>query len=267
MTLGMLILVSTFAQTLPSYQLSITTSKTTSLIFPFTIRHVDRGTKDVLVEQIKEAENILLVKAAKPHFVQTNLTIITSDGQLYSFNVTYDSLPGLLVYRFPSHSGVSANEVKFKDRAMNAAELERTSKKILSYKKTISGIRDNEWNIVAKVNGIYVKDNVMFFQLVVENLSAIDYDIDFIRFYLRDNKMSKRTATQEQELQPVYIVGNTSKVKANNKTVIVFAFEKFTIPDAKSFLIEIAERNRGRQLLLKVKNSKIMRATALDDFS
>lgn len=31
--------------------LSITTDKTTSLIFPYPITHVDRGTKDVLVEQ------------------------------------------------------------------------------------------------------------------------------------------------------------------------------------------------------------------------
>ena len=58
---GCWIIVSAFSQ-IPS--LAIATDKTTSLIFPFPIRHVDRGTKDVLVQQVKEATNILLVKAA-----------------------------------------------------------------------------------------------------------------------------------------------------------------------------------------------------------
>jgi len=267
MALGCWFFVSAFSQTTTcsNYPLSISTSKTTSLIFPFAIRHVDRGTKDVLVEQVKETENILMVKAAKADVTETNLSVITSDGQLYSFCIKYDSFPHLLVHYLPVQGPNAISGVLFREQVMNSAQLESHAKSILNNKRRTFGIKDNKWEILARVNGIYIKDNVMFFQLVLENLSAIDYDIDFIRFYLKDNKINKRTATQEKELKPLCIVGNTSGVKAINKTLIVFAFEKFTIPDAKSFLIEIAEKNGGRHLLLKVHNNKIIKAKSLPD--
>ena len=73
------LVVSSLAQTV---SLQITTDKTTSLIFPHPIKHVDRGTKDVLVQAIKEADNILLVKAALKDFAQTNLSVVTDDGSI-----------------------------------------------------------------------------------------------------------------------------------------------------------------------------------------
>ncbi|HYK55125.1 MAG TPA: hypothetical protein VEV15_01505, partial [Flavisolibacter sp.] len=47
--------LSVLAQT----SLSISTGKTTSLIFPFGIRHVDRGSEAVLAQTIKEAPTVL----------------------------------------------------------------------------------------------------------------------------------------------------------------------------------------------------------------
>jgi conjugative transposon TraN protein len=219
------------------------------------------------VQQVKEAENILLVKAAKVKFPETNLSVITSDGNLYSFSVKYDSLACLLVYRLSKQSSNSISGVLFKERVMNNAEIETYAKSVFNKTKTISGIRYKKWQMLGRVNGIYIKDDVMFFRLLLENRSSIDYDIDFIRFYLHDDKISKRTATQEQELKPLRIIGNTPKVKADNKRVSVFAFEKFTIPDAKSFLIEVAEKNGGRHLLLKVTNEKLIKAKAIPDLA
>ena len=60
--------------------LVISTDKTTALIFPFPIKYVDRGTKDVLVQPVKENEKILLVKAAAKQFGETNLSVITSES-------------------------------------------------------------------------------------------------------------------------------------------------------------------------------------------
>ena len=48
--------------------LAISFYKTTNLIFPFAIKSVDRGSKDVLVQIAKGVENILQVKAAKSNF-------------------------------------------------------------------------------------------------------------------------------------------------------------------------------------------------------
>lgn len=240
-------LASCFGQT---SSLAVTTNKTTSLIFPFTIRHVDRGTRDVLVQQVKEADNILLVKAAGKDFPETNLTVVTSDGSNYYFLVSYDNNPLSFVYNLPAQA---------------SASLTTYANSIACNRRSVHGIAARKWDMLLKVSGIYIKDNNIFYQLQLDNQSPIDYDVDFLRFYIRDKKQSKRTAIQENELKPLHISGNTSQVKANSKSVIVVALEKFTIPDAKFLAIEINEKNGGRHLSMRVNNRKIMRAIPLPD--
>ena len=43
----------------------ITSAETTSLIFPAAIRHIDRGSPELLIHQPKDVSNLLLIKAAK----------------------------------------------------------------------------------------------------------------------------------------------------------------------------------------------------------
>lgn len=249
-------------QPVGSLPLKITDSKTTFLIFPFTILHVDRGTKDVLAQQINEAKNILLVKASICDFKNTNLTVVTEDGGIYPFDVSYDSLPANSVYRLSPQS-VHEFSHELRPKEMNIRNLENAAHSILNKRKSIGGIKDRQWKMTARVKGIYIRDQVIFYQLGLKNLSPIDYDIDLIRFYIRDQKKAKRTASQELEVKPVYVAGNVQQVKAGAQNNIVFAMDKFTIPDAKILLIEILEKNGGRHLTLKVRNKKIVKAEIL----
>ena len=109
------------------------------------------------------------------------------------------------------------------------------------------------------------KDDVIYYQLCLSNDSPVDYDIDLLRFYIRDEKRSKRTAIQENELKPLFIAGNTSQIKANSTSVVVVALNKFTLPDAKYLAVQIMEKNGGRHLSMKVNNRKIMKAIPLPD--
>ena len=241
------LLVSLHAQT---SSLPITTDKTTSLIFPFPIRHVDRGTKDILVQQVKEANNILLVKAASVKFPETNLSVVTGDGSVYSFVVTYTGQLTVPVYHLPP---------------MKNATIATYANGILDNHRTMRGARDGKFDMSAEVYGMYIKDDVLYFQLLLCNHSSIDYDIDLLKFYIRDKKKSKRTAAQENELAPLHISGNARKVKACDFSMIVVALDKFTVPDAKYLAVQLLEKNGGRHLLLKVNNNKIIKAVPLPD--
>ncbi|MBS1735121.1 MAG: conjugative transposon protein TraN [Bacteroidetes bacterium] len=230
--------------------LVIATDKTTSLIFPFPILHVDRGTKDILVQQVKEADNILLVKAAAQKFSETNLSVVTNDGSVYTFRVSYSKDPSVWVWHIP---------------VQNETTLSIYCNGILDNKRTMRGISDHSWDMLATVVGIYIKGNVMYYQLKLENRSPINYDVELLKFYIRDKKKGKRTATQENELTPLYVAGNTSQVKANCNNTIVVALDKFTIPDKKYLAIQILEKNGGRHLLMRIQNNKILKAILLPD--
>lgn len=231
--------------------LCISTDKTTSLIFPFAIKHVDRGSQFILAQQIKDVPTILLVKAAANNFTETNLSVVTDDGSLYSFIVCYDLKPAAWVHYLPVNSKATT--------AMYANA-------ILDNQRTVKHIKEKKWQSTAAIAGIYVKNEVLFYQVSIENKSAIDYTIDFIRFFIRDKKKSKRTAVQEIELKPIYTVGNLNKVAAGSTAKLVFALDKFTIPDAKKLLLQINEKNGGRHFSIMIKNKELMKAIKLSDF-
>ncbi len=121
-------------------------------------------------------------------------------------------------------------------------------------------IKDYKYTIKLQLNGIYIKSDVVFYQLKIKNNSNINYDIDMLRLFINDKKKSKRTASQEIEIQPLYVYGDTSTIKGKSKNIFVFALQKFTIPDQKYLSIQLMEKNGGRHLQLKVHNRTIVKA-------
>lgn len=229
--------------------LTVSTDKTTSLIFPFPIKYVDRGTKDVIVQPVKEDERILLVKAAGKHFTETNLSVVTGDGNVYEFTVNYSAQPASLVLHLAPNKKAT----------------------ISSYANAILNIPPKRMvkvehaGVVSKLSGIYIKDDVIYYQLEIHNHSPLDYDIELLKFHITDKKKGKRTALQENEVIPLYVSGNKSKVKPYSFSVIVVALEKFTIPDAKFLGIQLMEKNGGRHFNLRVYNNQILKAKILAD--
>ena len=234
-----------FAQT----HLAVTTDKTTSLIFPFPIKYVDRGTKDVIVQSVKEDERILLVKAASKQFAETNISVGTGDGNVYEFTVNYAAQPAVLVMHLPPNKKATISSYAH-------AILNNPPKRI---------VKVEHGGVISKLTGIYIKDDVIYYQLEIHNHSPLDFDIDILQFHIVDKKRSKRTALQENELVPLYIAGNKSKVKAYNFSVIVVALDKFTIPDAKFLEIRLMEKNGGRHFNLKVYNGQLLKARVLPE--
>jgi len=226
---------------IPSMPLSVGYNKTTSLVFPLMVKTVDRGTGDLLVQKVKGVENVLQVKAGKENFAETNMTVITADGKLYSFVVRYAADPSLNI------------------------ELGKSSlfEKIAAQKKSVFGIKDNKHEMLLRLSGLYIAGDILYYQLELQNRSPISYDIDMLRFFVKDKKQGKRTASQEVEQVPLYIYGNAGSVKGQSCQVIVVALPKFTIPDKKLQYIQLMEKNGGRNLLLKVRNRNIVQAKTM----
>lgn len=234
--------------------LQIGFSKTTSIIFPYTIKSIDKGSAEVLVQKAKGVENILLVKAAKQHFFQTNLTVVTSDGKLYVFVLNYDdSCPDL---NFKAENAVAASrDVLFSLESENQKRTEQCAWSAYSKKKKISGLKKSKYQIRLEVNGIFIQQNVLYLRVVFENKSKINYDIDQFRFFIRDKRKSKRTASQEIELEPLYATSSSSVIPYKSEIIKVYALEKFTIPENKYLTIQMIEKNGGRHLEVDINNN------------
>lgn len=242
-------------------RLAVTFSKTTNLIFPYPIKSVDKGSRDLLAQVAGGVENILQVKAAKQGFAETNLTVVTGDGRLYSFLVDYADNPALLNIRLDDNIHSLQPDALFELNSDNEARVHDLAEQILLKKPLLKGPKDEASDIRMALSGIYIREDRLYLQLALENNSQINYDISQLRFYIRDKSQAKRTAVQEQELQPLQYAGNTEVIRGNSAQSIVAVLPKFTIPDKKLLYIGLMEKNGGRQLRLEIKNKVLMGAS------
>jgi conjugative transposon TraN protein len=252
----------------PSSSLTVTCNKTTNLIFPFTVQSVDRGSKDILVQQPKGTENIVQLKADKPNFVQTNLSVITVDGSLYSFIVDYAAQPSQLNIIVENKNQRTDDSEKAQAIKLSSGSNEALCKAVaqkIETSKTVHGKKTSIDQIQLKVNGIYVNNDVIYFRFRVKNNSNISYDLGNIRFSIKDREKSARTANQEIELKPVFTYGSIDKVQADSTTSFIVALAKFTLPDSKYLSVRMIERNGNRNLDLFLRKRHLKKMETINN--
>lgn len=228
-------------------KLEVAAAKTTNLVFPSNIVTVDRGNESIIIQ--KSAANILRVKAAAPFTEETNLTVVTADGKLYSFIVVYHTAPAHLNINLGNLHTVKT------DTALAVA-----SNLVLQAKPNLYGLRYVSGNVSLELNGFYVNDDILFCKVKIENRSQISFNIDQFRMIVCDTRKMKRSSSQDIEIKPLYISGDTDCIKGNSVQSVVLALSAFTVPASKSLLIEVLEKNGGRNLIIKVKNRHIITA-------
>lgn len=267
-----------FDRMIPPHALEVAFNKTTHVIFPSEIVYVDLGDENLVAGLADGAKNVLRVKSAVKSFkTETNLTVITDDGCFFTFNVKFAKEPLLLNIEMTDfiHDGEAVN------RPNNAQEifLERLGqespmlvklimKSIYKQdKREIKHIGSKRFGVQFILKSIYTNNGLLYFHTELKNTSNIAFDIDYISFKIVDKKVVKRTAMQEQVLEPLRAQNYVTVVSGKKSERTVFALEKFTIPDDKQLVIEVAEKEGGRNQSFVVENGDIVRANVIDELS
>lgn len=250
--------------TIESFPISICCNKTTNIIFSYPIKSVDRGSKDVLAQKANGAENILQVKAARESFSATNLSVITGDGRLFSFIVSYEKNPSQLNVSFARDSNslrekIDNNQIQLTSERLNDLILDNDAQSILKQKHFLHRqIVSDGMKLI--IHGIYIKDNVLWLAFEAENFSFLDYHPDYLHCFIADKKKAARSAIQETEIPLLYPATFLETVPGKNKKQFVLAFSPFTFSRDKKMVVQMSEKNGGRMLMFHVSNKKILKA-------
>jgi conjugative transposon TraN protein len=268
----------TFNRMIPPYGLEVTFSKTVHIIFPAAIRYVDLGSIDLLAAKADGAENVLRVKAATQGFrKETNLSVITEDGSYYTFNVKYADEPVKLSVEMADfmHQGLSetkpGNEIPvfLSDLGSESPYLVRLIMETIhkNNRTKIKHIGSRNFGILYLLKGIYSHNELLFFHFQLRNTSNVGFDVDYISFRIVDRKVARRTAMQEQVIVPLRSYNQAISIAAAKEERTVFALPKFTIQNDKQLLIELVEKDGGRNQVLIVENSDLVRAEVIDNLT
>jgi conjugative transposon TraN protein len=260
-----------------SYPLGISELKTIHLIFPSAIKEVDAGTADVMAQITEHFNNVLRVKAnTNKAFTETNLTVLTEDGGLYSFLTNYSKDPEILNINIGNN--LSSDILMSKELGINqflnsrfqlneinqsASEIKYLMQKATENKAFIRNTGVVNLSMSAFLKGIYTHQELMYLSFEVNNESYIDFPIDFIKLYIKDKQQLKRMTVQEEELNILDRFPLDNVVKAQTKTIFCLVIPKRTIANDKEFSIEIYEQNGGRHLRFSIDPKLIAKAKTL----
>ncbi|MBW8683440.1 conjugative transposon protein TraN [Chitinophaga rhizophila] len=242
--------------------LRIAYNKTTVIIFPFSVLPVDVGSDGVLAEKVEGAKNILKVKAAYKDFIPTNLTVITSDGATYSFNLIYDESTARLVVDLRHHRG-NANETAYFSGQHNEKLVKADLDSVLAKKSFLSRPVSSSDKIKLTLTGLYQAHGMLHVVVRLDNNSKLPYAIDFTRSSLIDNNEVKRTAVQTIELKPFVTSNESNEILPGGSNGLVLVYPRFGLAHHQNFHLEVFEKNGARHLSIKVKARRLFKVRQL----
>lgn len=258
------------AQVVANKKVFTTTTKTTFLIFPTDVKFFDTGSDEIGVTTTDNTR-ILRMKAAKINFKETNLTVMCEGDQIYSFIINYAVNPDTLNYLLKGEATIPTRKAKFnsinvaevKDKVTDTtfkSEIEQVLK-LAKGQKMLAG--EKKEGIIMALTGIYVKDNDLYFALELNNLSRIDYDINFIKFLVKGKKKLKQSSVQENEQMAVAQFPDLKVLKEGKPINVVYVFNKFTVPTSKKLSIEMWDASGERNITIDLNGSEIFKAKSL----
>jgi conjugative transposon TraN protein len=224
---------------------------------------VDLGNSGIIAAKATGAENIVRVKAAGSSFPETSIAVLTSRGQLYQFLVNYQHNPKVLSLDLGAvaitASIAESGEAILSNSPIPQGNLDAYSRQAL--RRGGLATRQSANQLSVRAGRVGYQQETLFFPLHIANQSNMTYDVDFVKFYIQDKQVAKRTAEQAIEITPTYVFnGSLKKIQAKGKLEQVYIFKKFTIPEQKQLIVELYEKGGGRNIKLKLSNSDLLKA-------
>lgn len=266
----------TFDRMIPPYGLEVTFEKTVHVIFPAPIRYVDLGSSNIIAGKAGSSENVLRIKAAIRGFEsETNMAVITEEGSYYTFNIKYADEPEKLNIEMKDfmHDGIATNrpnnsmEIYLKELGSESPRIVYLINRSIfqNDKRIIKHIGSKRFGIQYLLKGIYSHNGLLYLHTQIKNSTNVPFDIDFIRFKIVDKKMVKQTAVQETVIYPLRAYNFISQVGGNQTERTVFTIDKITIPNDKQLVIELFEKNGGRNQTFVIENDDLIRAEQINE--
>lgn len=271
-----------------------TSNKNTTLFFSNPIKSGIVGNENFTFGYNRENYGKIGILKAMPG-EESNLLVITENGNIFSFTIKYKKDIDKTNYfindslAIGNESGDVLNNAiqklnKREEKIITPESLENTISEAITvnnYEKNeettkdsvstyeklclaeiakpnfynkIHGVKDK---IMVKLKTISYLNNELYFTVILKNESTLDYDINYLNFYITSRNKKKNTTTQTIPYKSKYIHNLPTKIKAGDNIEVVYVYQKFSINENKILLIEMTEENGERNVKLEIPNTFI----------
>jgi conjugative transposon TraN protein len=238
-------------------------------ISPEPIRYVDISTNDIVGDI--PVDNVLRIKyfpdslIHRPVAASVPSTVVTIVGQSFmaQYNMIYisadqNSRLSTRIEILPEHM----QPLESSGMTMTFLEMRTFAMEVIRQKRTYRNVAAKALGMTAWLNNVFSSGDYVFVDVSFKNSTRIKYDIDQLRFRIRDKRITKATNVQDLELKPVFALYHNPYFQRRYRNV--FVFPKFTYPGNKVLSIQMAEEQiSGRTVELNIDYSDLLNADTL----
>jgi hypothetical protein len=240
--------------------LQVSAEQTLHLVFPHSIRAVDRGNGQVLAQKVGSAENVLQLKAATKDMVPTNITVFAGDGKLYPFRVGYCERLTETVYVVSEGRDSAMVQMELNEEELYARTLDVIFSPVVLHKQT----RNNLLRL--QLQGIFAADQLLWLNFAFFNASLLHFVPGSVRFFSTPARSMRSHAIDRRDVKFAYAYP-VDVIKAESSCEMVYAFRPFALPSGHRLVMEIVERGSGRRLHLIIAARHLLRPKRLKNFA
>lgn len=261
-------------------KITVSVFKSTFIYFDDQVVSLDLGMNESYDATFEK--NFVKITAVKQMAdYQTNLTVTTRSG-LYAFLVDYKDVPEKLYYfpedfqalrRFASTPDAADKTATGKTNTIANPGFAGNDQGDSQLKSNCENLDKRQMDfpvaafLCAKIDfsmdKIYVSGEKFYIKVVAQNKSNIDFNIDFVKFQIKNKRKIKRSSQQEIYMEPIFVYNKFDKLKGNSSNQMIFVLDKFTILKNKQLVLEIEENGGERNMSFVVPTNEILNATQL----
>jgi hypothetical protein len=258
--------------------LELAQNKVLNVFFPTDVSFCNAGIPDITYE-IKG--NMIILKAVKANFPETNLTVITTDNLCYSFLLLYNELPRISVF---TADPLKAKKLKNKPAVTTPKEtviinapdktqkstsqslikptqkilvsrdsmIVRACKKLFTGKPRFYDIAMVKSQMALSVSDIAADDSTIYIVVNIQNNSSVDYIIAFVNFQVFESEKVYSKPVRNVVKRPVYIYNQKDIIKEQSSEKIIYSFDKFALAKNQDLYLELGEKNGTRMFTVTI---------------
>lgn len=245
-------------------QLTLYHGHTVHILSPEPIQYVDIASSRVSGDL--PLENVLRIKlkddtsqTEQPGYELGAITIV-GDNFIAQYHLTAPlwtnaaNIPAMVEIR-PEHTRpLEISEIGLSRSQMKNLALGLLTKNV---HRPVRSTRD--YGVGIALNGISTIGDYIFLDVSFTNTSNLSYNVDELRLFIEDKKITKATNVQTVEIKPLWQYQPLTEFKKRHRNV--FVLKKATFPGSKVLRVSLTEKQvSGRAVNLKIKYSDIIKA-------
>ncbi|MDT7828377.1 DUF4138 domain-containing protein [Pricia sp. S334] len=240
-----------------------------ALFFPGTISQALTGSENYTFSYNRDSpQHVGIVQGVRGK--NSNLLVITETGDIYSYRLAYRKVLDTLSYfvkdvdrignEFPPRVHARVDSVS---KTVGSESYDSGGDSLryrMKYFENFSFFqleqnngslkRKRKKGVVLRLRDLIYDRNEVYALIEIRNRSGVDFEVDYLKNFKVHGNKRRKSSYQKIPLNMLYTKNFPKMVKDRQNVSFVVVLPKFTLGDSEKLMLELKERNGGRNMRL-----------------